>query len=97
MQLMRALVDDDAIRQDHRIAMGAMGQTDARVQAEEASAGANARLAQLVNRRTPADLDVDVVKSVLKRGRKLIQRLLDHTLELASFHVAHILSRCGEN
>ena len=46
-----------------------------------------AGLSQLVNGGTPADLDIDVVEGVAKLWRKLIQRPLDHSLELASFHL----------
>ena len=47
-----------------------------------------AGLSQLVDCRPPADLNIDVVEGVLKLGRKLFQRSLDHALELASFHLS---------
>src|SRR5206468_10855686 len=88
VQLVSPLVDDDAVREHHGVALCPLGQADAGVHAEQRRAAMKAGLSQLVDRRPPADLNIDVVKGGFKSGRKLFQRPLDHAPELASFHLS---------
>lgn len=94
VELVGALVDDDAVREDHGVAVRAVREADAGVDAEEAASAADAGLAELVDAWTPAYLDIDVVEGGAELRGKLVQRLLDDALEFAPFHLASILS-CG--
>jgi hypothetical protein len=87
IHLVRPLVNDDAVRQHHRVALGAPRQANAGVEAEQGRPVAQAGPPSFVDGWTPADLDIDIVESVAKLGRKFVERPLDDTLELASLHL----------
>src|SRR2546426_10237749 len=87
VQLVRPLVDDDSVRKHHRIAVAALRQRHTGVDAKQVASAPDARSSQLLGRRPPAHLDIEILQRLLEDVRKLLQRLLDHPFELAPRHL----------